>query len=117
MLIRWAYTKNSGYANVIFQSNEISFSWFYFYEIRRICTVDSARHVGVTLDDILISDQLALRQSSGARLKSEISALHELAQEFGPGPQAEIASPAQLDQVVEKTDTARPEHQEQQQEP
>src|ERR1700721_1529351 len=55
---------------------------------REHSTVSHARQAGVTLDDILISDQLALRRSSGSRLKSEISALHELAQELVRTPKA-----------------------------
>ncbi len=39
----------------------------------------------------------------------------QLTEEFGPGPQAQIALPAELDEVVEETDRAAAEHQEQQQ--
>ena len=53
-----------------------------------IATVNAAGNSNVTLDDILISDQLALRRSSRSRLKSEISALHELAQELVRTPKA-----------------------------
>jgi two-component sensor histidine kinase len=51
-------------------------------------TVATVQHNNVTLDDILISDQLALRPASDSRLKSEISALNELAQELVRTPKA-----------------------------
>jgi two-component sensor histidine kinase len=60
----------------------------YFSKSGKIVTVSTAGQANVALGDILITDQPTFKRASDTRLKSEISALNELAQELVRTPKA-----------------------------